>query len=98
MRWHIVFLVAALLSSRADRAEAQVARDDWGFPLRVVTLSLEKGKTYQFRTDFVLTSIGAGVPDSVMVLREDTFLTEVADTVAGADGCVGTIHPSGVFK
>jgi len=78
-------------------AAAQVATDAGGFPLRTMSVTLVRGHTYELRTDYELTSVGAGLPDSVLSLRSSSGAT--ATTLAGADGCAtapggSTLRPS----
>jgi hypothetical protein len=83
-----ICVLSALLFSAARAVQAQVVtRDDAGIPMRVISIALDPGRTYQFRTDYTLTAIpGVGTgPDSVLSLRNGVRSTD--RTVAGADGC-----------
>ncbi len=101
MKRLLMFCASALTLVAATRpAAAQtVTRDDAGFPMRIVSVTLDRGATYQFRTDYALTSFSgtSTVPDSVLSLRNGP--TALATTVAGSDGCAtapdgATLQPS----
>jgi hypothetical protein len=82
-------LAALLAWSSASIAHAQILGTDAnGYPVRVVYLSLQAGRTYQIRTDYTLQSIGGSIPDSVLTIRETDF-TDVSASLAGNDGNVG---------
>lgn len=81
--------LAAVLAPGA--AAAQVHTDAVGFPLRTLSASFERGRTYELSTDQTLTAIDDPttpaidpfVADSVLSLRDPA----TGQTLAGADGC-----------
>jgi hypothetical protein len=76
---------ALLAWAGAGSAHAQVAVDPAGYPLRLQSVTLTRGHTYEFRTDYTLTALpGAGTPDSILTLRANSG---AATALAGADGC-----------
>jgi len=98
-RYALILLPALAAGAAAfapGDAVAQVHRDAVGFPLRTITASFERGRTYELRTDYTLTIVDNPttpeadpfVADTVLSLRDPA----TGQTLAGADGCT---TPSG---
>lgn len=81
--------VAVCLLPSAGHAQIR-GTDSSGLPLRQALITLTAGHTYDLRTDWTLTPVGASTPDSVLSLRRLGATT----AVAGKDGCGSDITAS----
>lgn len=84
-------IVGVLLATMlATKAEAQVwSEDEVGYPMRIMSVYLENGKSYDFRTDYTLTSVDGGYADTILSLVVSPSGPAGAGmtTLLGADGC-----------
>jgi hypothetical protein len=75
--------VVAVMGATGEVSAQVLANDPSGYPIRVIPRYLFAGTTYQFSTDWTLSSVPGSTPDSVLsLLKQGQNLA-----VAGADGC-----------